>query len=215
MSTASADTTQSQGWQSRLAAAGRRLFGKRLFIGLAIAVAGLELLTPKPFFGPGHRLTQSCALLLVAAGLALRAWGSGCAGAHTRSATIEAPRLVTGGPFAHVRNPIYTGTMLLGFGMAALIGDPLAFLLAALAFAILYFSIVPAEESFLENNSAPSTSATAEPFPRLIPRLKPWSERTPTPFQWRAARGECFIGLIAFAIYAALHLEEYFDKVVG
>src|SRR4051794_25243619 len=121
MSCAPVDNQQRSRWHSRLALAGRRLFSKRLFIGLAVALLGLELLTPKPFFAPGHRLVQSCALVLVVLGLALRAWGSGCAGTHTRSATIEAPRLITGGPFAYVRNPIYTGTMCLGFGMALLI----------------------------------------------------------------------------------------------
>jgi len=215
MSFAPAESNQRPIWHSRLAAAGRLLFGKRLFIGLAVAVGGLEVLTPKPFFAPGLRLSQSCALLLVAAGLALRAWGSGCAGKHTRSATIEAPRLVTGGPFAHVRNPIYTGTICLGFGMAMLIGDPLAFVLAALAFAILYFSIVPAEEHFLKKQFGADYDRYREAVPRLIPRLTPWSERAQAPFQWRAARGECFIGLIAITIYVALHVQEYLDKVIG
>jgi protein-S-isoprenylcysteine O-methyltransferase Ste14 len=214
MSSVSADIKEPVGWQSRLAAAGRRLFGKRLFVGLIIAFAGLEVLTPKPFFSPGHRAAQACALLFVAAGLALRAWGSGCAGFHTRSARIEAPRLITGGPFAYVRNPIYTGTMCLGFGMAALIGDPLAYVLAALAFAILYFSIVPAEESFLQQQFGEAYARYRRAVPRIIPRLTPWRESDPVVFQWRAAIGEGFIALITAGIYVALHVEEYLDRVV-
>jgi hypothetical protein len=34
-------------------------------------------------------------------------------------------------------------------------------------------------------------------------------------FQWRAAVGEGFIALITAAIYVALHVEEYFDRVAG
>jgi hypothetical protein len=101
--------------------------------------------------------------------------------------------------------------------MAALIGDPLAFLLAALAFAILYFSIVPAEESFLEKQFGAEYARYRRAVPRLIPRLKPWSETAShTPFQWRAARGECFIGPDRLRhLRRAIHLEEYIDKVVG
>jgi protein-S-isoprenylcysteine O-methyltransferase Ste14 len=209
MSYGPAEIKQTTGSQRRLAAAGRRLFGKRLFIGLAVALIGIALLSPKPFFGPGNRVTQGIAILLVLGGLAIRAWGSGSAGTHTRSATIQAPRLVTGGPFAYVRNPIYTGTMCLGFGMALLIGDPLAFLLAAIAFAILYFSIVPAEEHFLQQQFGAEYSRYCEAVPRLIPRLVPWRGREPAPFQWRAATGELRIGLIVTAIYLALHLDSY------
>src|SRR5688572_24566116 len=97
MSGASVDSKETLGWESRLASAGRRLFGMRLFVGLAVAIAGVVLLSPNPFFAPGHRLSQSVAILLVLTGLALRTWGSGCAGKHTRSATIEAPKLITGG----------------------------------------------------------------------------------------------------------------------
>src|SRR5438874_582445 len=90
---------------SLLAGIGRKIFGWRLAVGLVIAAAGIELLSPVPFFAPGYRVVQSAAILLAFAGLALRMWGSGCAGRHTRTAQIEAPQLVTHGPFAYMRNP--------------------------------------------------------------------------------------------------------------
>src|SRR5882724_3454501 len=94
---------------SVLPALGRRIFGRRLIVGLAVAAVGIEWLSPVPFFAPGHRLFQSVAIVIAVAGLALRIWGSGCAGRHTRTARIEAPQLVTDGPFAYMRNPIYAG----------------------------------------------------------------------------------------------------------
>lgn len=200
---------------SVLVGLGRRIFGWRLMVGLAVAVAGIEWLQPVPFFAPGHRIVQSLAILFALAGLALRAWGSGCAGRHTTTAQIEAPRLVTGGPFAYLRNPIYAGTMCLGFGMAALIGDPRAYFLAALAFALLYIGIVPAEEEFLRKQFGEAYLQYCAAVPRFLPRLRPWSGRVRQAFHWRAARGELATLCWAAGIYLALLGEEWFDKIVG
>lgn len=194
---------------------GRRIFGRRLFIGLAVAIPGLELLSPAPFFAPGHRAFQTLAILFAAGGLALRAWGSGCAGRHTRTATIEAPRLITDGPFAYMRNPIYSGTMCLGFGMSALIGDPKAYLLAGLAFFFLYLGIVPAEEEFLHKQFGAEYERYCAEVPRFIPRFRPWPGRVRRAFHWQAARGELVIALWATGIYLALWGEEWLDKVWG
>lgn len=196
-----------------LAAIGRKFFGFRLLIGLGVTAIGLEVLRPEPFLAQGYRLWQSVALLMILAGLSIRAWGSGAAGDYTRAAAIQAPELITGGPFAHVRNPIYGGSMCLGFGMCFLIGDPVAFLLAALAFTILYVSIVPAEEEFLLQQFGSEYLRYREEVPRLIPRLLPWRGGVRKPFQWRAARGELFIALLLVGIYAALMLEEQWDKL--
>lgn len=200
---------------SALVAWGRRIFGRRLFVGLAVAIVGIELLVPVPLFAPGHRVFQSLAILLVLGGLGLRMWGSGCAGKHTRTAQIEAPRLITGGPFAYVRNPIYAGTMCLGFGMAALIGDPKAYLLAAVAFVFLYLGIVPAEEEFLRQQFGAAYARYCAEVPRFLPRLRPWPGRVKQAFHWPAAKGEIVIALWAMGIYLALWGEEWLDKVWG
>lgn len=200
---------------STLVGFGRRIFGWRLFVGLAVAAAGIELLVPAPFFAPGHRLFQSVAILIALGGLGLRAWGSGCAGKHTRTERIEAPQLITSGPFAYVRNPIYAGTMCLGFGMAALIGDPKAYLLAALAFLFLYLGIVPAEEEFLRRQFGAAYARYCAEVPRFLPRFRPWPGRGKQAFHWRAATGELFIVLWAMGIYLALWGEEWLDKVWG
>jgi protein-S-isoprenylcysteine O-methyltransferase Ste14 len=184
-------------------------------VGLAVAAAGSEWLSPVPFFAPGHRVFQSLAVLCALAGLTLRGWASGCAGRHTRTAQIEAPQLVTDGPFAYLRNPIYAGTMCLGFGMAALIGDPRAYLLTALAFFFLYLSIVPAEEEFLSRQFGAAYARYRAEVPRFLPRLRPWPGRVRQAFHWRAIRGELGILLWVVGIYLALLGEEWLDKVWG
>lgn len=198
-----------------LARFGRMIFGHRLFVGLAFALVGLELLEPRPLFQEAYFFGQVSGILLLLSGLFLRGWGSGYAGRHTRSATIAAPRLVTAGPFAHVRNPIYVGTILLGVGMCAVIGDPLGYLLTGLAFAVLYFGIIPAEEDFLARQFGPAYVRYRHAVPRLIPRLRPWAGRGEEGFQWAAVRGEAQIALLVVGIYGALLLEEYFDAVAG
>jgi protein-S-isoprenylcysteine O-methyltransferase Ste14 len=194
---------------SLLVQVGRKVFAHRLLVGLGVAVIGLEVVTPMHPFEKEHRVGQSLALLLVVAGLALRAWGSGSAGAHTRSESLEAPRLSSGGPFAYVRNPIYLGSILLGFGMAGFIGDPIAFVLTAAAFTALYFLIVPAEEEYLSRKFGAEYRRYCEAVPRLIPRLRPWPERTERAFHWQAVRGEFSIAFLLVAIYGALLLEEW------
>jgi len=198
---------------SILAALGRGVFGWRLMVGLGVAAAGIEWLSPAPFFAPGHRLGQSFALLGALAGLALRGWASGCAGRHTRTAEIEAPQLVTGGPFAYMRNPIYGGTICLGSGMAALIGDPKACALAAGALLFLYLGIVPAEEEFLHRQFGAAYARYRAEVPRFLPRLRPWPGRVERAFQWRAVWGELGIALWTAGIYLALLGREWLDKV--
>jgi protein-S-isoprenylcysteine O-methyltransferase Ste14 len=209
------DPNQSMKREGSLVRIGRGLFGFRLLVGLGITAIGLELLTPKPFFANGQRLTQATALALIAAGLALRAWAAGYAGGHTRSDDIEAPLLVTAGPFAYLRNPIYAGSICLGLGMVMLIGDPLAFVLAGAAFLILYVAIVPAEEAFLLRKFGEEYVRYRSAVPRFFPLMKPWDGSVERAFDWRATLGEGGIALLLVLIYSALWFEEYLDKFWG
>lgn len=140
-------------------------------------------------------------LALVALGLALRAWAAACAGRHTRSASLEAPRLVTGGPYAHVRNPIYLGSFTLGLGIIGLLGDPWLLLPHALVFAVFFGTIIPAEEQFLAAKFGDAFARFRREVPRLIPALRPWPGRTKSAPAWCAVRGELFIALLLLGIY--------------
>jgi protein-S-isoprenylcysteine O-methyltransferase Ste14 len=168
---------------------GRWLFPRRLWVGLAIALAALEWLVPVPPFSTGYRVQHGLAVGLIVMGLALRAWAAGCAGTHTRSAKIEAPRLVVEGPYARVRNPIYLGTIALSLGMALLIGDPLALGMAVAALGLMYLAIVPAEESFLAQQFGDHYRRYCAAVPRLLPRFRAWAHCGEQPFRWRATWG--------------------------
>lgn len=70
----------------------------------------------------------------VLAGALLRAWAAG----HL----VKNDRLTTTGPYAHLRHPLYIGTLLIATGFAAILGGGYALALAALVwpwFALHYF----------------------------------------------------------------------------
>jgi len=55
-------------------------------------------------------------LIFMIIGEFIRIWGVSYAGGATRTRNVGAPRLVTSGPFAYVRNPLYIGNMLMYIG---------------------------------------------------------------------------------------------------
>ena len=184
----------------------RAIFSHRLHVGLAaVALAGF-VVKPGNVFGSHQALGVSLSISLILLGLALRAWSGGCAGAHTRNATIEAPQLVTGGPYAFVRNPIYLASIILGLGMVGLLGDPWMFALYVGVFIFLYTSIVPAEEAFLRRTFPEEFARYCENVPRMIPRLTAWREAGPVQFARSAILGEARLGLVLAGIYVFMRL---------
>ena len=188
----------------RCAAVGVRIFQHRMQVGLAAVGLAAFVYRPRNFFGAHATAGTVISLLLVVVGLLLRAWAAGCAGGHTRRATIEAPRLSTGGPFAYVRNPIYLASVVLGVGMVGLLGDPWMLGLCVAVFVFLYTAIVPAEERFLRGQFGESYARYCAHVPRLLPRLRPWPEAEQRPFDPAATVGDARIALILVAIYAGL-----------
>jgi len=112
-------------------------------------------------------------------GEAVRCWAVGYSGVTTRGDRLEAPALVTAGPYAHVRNPLYVGNFItaLGFAVAftgkngdaaraALVGGSLAMMLGV------YSVIVPHEERFLEAEFGEPFRRYLEEVPRIVPQLE-------------------------------------------
>ena len=184
----------------------RAIFSHRLHVGLAVVVLAGFLVRPGNIFGAHQVLGVSLSIGLVLLGLALRAWSGGCAGGHTRKATIEAPQLVTGGPYAFVRNPIYLASIVLGLGMVGLLGDPWMLGLYVAVFIFLYTSIVPAEEAFLRRTFPEEFARYCENVPRMIPRLTAWRGAKPVAFARSAIFGEVRLGLVLVGIYVFMRL---------
>ncbi len=189
----------------RIARIGNLVFPRRLWIGLTVVGLAAFVVEPRLMFGRHQALGTVGSLALVIAGLLGRAWAAGCAGRHTREARIEAPALITGGPYAYVRNPIYLASIVLGFGMVGLIGDPWLFAMHVGVCVLLYAAIVPAEESFLAGKFGADYARYCMNVPRLWPRWRAWSGAKPATFDPRALLDQVWLGFVLAAIYAGLH----------
>ncbi|HEX5176566.1 MAG TPA: isoprenylcysteine carboxylmethyltransferase family protein [Chthoniobacteraceae bacterium] len=180
---------------------GQQCFPWRIAVGAIAVVFGGFIIHPRNIFGAFAPAAGAVSLICIALGLALRAWGAACAGDHTRSGQIEAPRLVTGGPYAFVRNPIYLGSFVLGLGVIGLFGDPWLLVPHAVVFGVFFGMIVPAEEQFLMARFGEDYARFCRAVPKFVPRLNRWKEAVDPPHCWRAARGEAVIGLVVLLIY--------------
>lgn len=106
-----------------------------------------------PLLSPGAmalRTTLIAAVLMVI-GEAWRLWGVATAGTVTRRRSRNVQKLVTHGPFAWSRNPLYNGNFLIWMGMITLSGVLWFLPVAALLFAVEYYYIVRYEEGVLES----------------------------------------------------------------
>jgi protein-S-isoprenylcysteine O-methyltransferase Ste14 len=125
----------------------------------------------------------------------LRLWGVSLAGSATRvTGEVGAIELVTSGPFAHVRNPLYLGNMLLylGLGVASNALFPWLQAGALLWFVFQYRAIVSLEEDFLRGRFGDEYARYCAAVPRFVPSLRGYDAGGPQPeLSWqRGLRSE-------------------------
>ncbi len=106
-----------------------------------------------PLLAPGAitRVGIVVGAVLIVIGEAWRLWGVAAAGTVTRRRSRHVQKLVTHGPFALSRNPLYNGNYLLWMGFVALSGVWWFLPMATVLFGIEYFFIVRYEEGVLES----------------------------------------------------------------
>lgn len=104
--------------------------------------------------------------LLTAAGASLRAWSAG----HI----AKDRRLATSGPYAHTRNPLYLGSLLIGVGVTVAGGRWIFVALFLAFFLVVYLRTMGAEERILEREFGDAYRRYRERVPRLVPRLTPY-----------------------------------------
>lgn len=111
-------------------------------------------------------------LALAMCGEALRMWAIGYSGEPTRGEQLDAPVLITAGPYAYVRNPLYVGNLLNGLGVLTAAfypwDIPRMVGLFALA-ACLYVFLGGHEEKFLATQFGPQY----EDYQRRVPAWLP------------------------------------------
>lgn len=123
-------------------------------------------------------------LLAFGVGEAIRIWAVGFSGVTTRKSELDAPQLVTAGPYALVRNPLYIGNLIswIGFciassGNADQLSRFLIFASLIISYGIIYGSIIPLEEEFLAKEFGESFQNYLSNVPRMIPNFKPYKQQ--------------------------------------
>ena len=106
--------------------------------------------------------------LVLLPGLVLRGLASG----HVQ----KDKQLTISGPYAHTRNPLYLGSLMLagGFAIAARSWWIVAVML--LMFAVIYVPVIAGEERYLRQ-AFPEYDDYARHVPRMLPRLTPYGSR--------------------------------------
>lgn len=126
-------------------------------------------------------------MVLVAIGEALRVWGAG----HL----VKNDVLTCTGPYAHLRNPLYAGTLLVGLGFALAAGGWAGWIVLPVGIPLFFLYYFPYKERI---ESARLERAYGAPYalyrasvPALFPAFRPWrpaSAPSAGEASWSAAR---------------------------
>jgi protein-S-isoprenylcysteine O-methyltransferase Ste14 len=118
-------------------------------------------------------------LPLAALGEAMRLWASG----HIE----KTERLATGGPYAHSRNPLYVGSLLIATSAAVASASHWVALAVAAYFLAFYPSVMREEAAFLAKKFPGEYAAWADAVPAFWPRARPAGPRA-SRFDWARVR---------------------------
>ena len=132
---------------------------RRIRVPMGFVFAALFLWLARPTW-----LSLAWSLWVVVPGIWLRAYASGYVKKNAE--------LTVTGPYAHTRNPLYLGSMLIAFGFAGAARNIWIFFALAVLFALLYAPTIRSEEEFLRAKFD-NFDEYARRVPRLFPRITP------------------------------------------
>jgi protein-S-isoprenylcysteine O-methyltransferase Ste14 len=137
--------------------------------------------------------------VLAGAGELLRIWASG----HIEKTL----KLATGGPYAHTRNPLYVGSVLMALGLLVAARHPIS-VAAGLAYLLVFYPVILREEAkFLRGKFPDEYADWARRVPLFFPRLTPAGPRASrfearrllVNHEWRSVLGLALLG--AFMVW--------------
>jgi protein-S-isoprenylcysteine O-methyltransferase Ste14 len=139
----------------------------------------------------------------------LAAWIRTWASAYLHSSVVKdgdihTDRLVADGPYRHLRNPLYLGTLLLGISFG-LIASTTGFFVLVVGLTVFVLRLIAREEAELEAVQGAAYRRYVRAVPALVPAFEPRVDAGGTRPQWRQAFfGEAMMWLfgIGCALYA-------------
>ena len=139
---------------------------------------------------------------VVAIGEMIRIWSHG----YLR----KARQLATSGPYAYVRNPLYLGNFLIGFGFFLMIWHPMIGIVFTIGFFSVYWLTVKGEEQRLAFKFGSAYADYFQKVPRFLPRLVPYERRAKAPFAFHRiwGHGEHITILAIISLFLVLYLRQ-------
>jgi protein-S-isoprenylcysteine O-methyltransferase Ste14 len=122
------------------------------------------------FFARPSPQTLALGFTLVAAGAALRIWGTGY--------LVKTDELTVAGPYSHLRHPLYAGSLLIGLGLLVAAGHPVLTIGAPLGLGFFFLYYLPYKERRESARLAERHGAAFERYRGAVrplwPRLRPY-----------------------------------------
>jgi protein-S-isoprenylcysteine O-methyltransferase Ste14 len=151
-------------------------------------IAYLVLFWHRPVIFENCLLSAAIGFTLAIAGQTLRALTTGFADVFQggRKCRVHAEALVEGGMFAHSRNPLYLGNVMILTGLGFIANSALFVMIFVPFFILAYLAIIAAEESYLEGKFGHAFIAYCGRVNRLIPNFAGMRETfRGQRFRWR------------------------------
>ena len=169
-------TKSSRSPKTALIALGNRLFLHRNSIFPVVFLAIVFLDRPRYPFGDASwdRILDLVGILLALSGQVIRALAIGLAYIDRggKDGKVYATKLVQDGIFAHSRNPLYLGNILVFLGLFVVLNSRLGYLLGVPAVLVAYLSITLAEENFLRGKFGAEYVEYCKRVNRFLPSLR-------------------------------------------
>jgi protein-S-isoprenylcysteine O-methyltransferase Ste14 len=157
---------------------------------------------------PFENTLDAIGIFFMVAGEFLRIWSNCYTESRlTRSIFLQAERLVTAGPYAYTRNPIYLGNFLLGLGLSLLSGVLWLIIFYPLFFAFIYYQIIRLEEEFLSERFKEGFNEYKKNVPRFFPKFKAY-EKQNGEFYFEFFKSKEYQTIVLFVILSVIF--EYF-----
>lgn len=168
-------------------------------------------------FGHTTEFKLCLGVVLVLLGELLRLWANGYVGqvkVNEAHGKIKIGRLVTGGPYAFVRHPLYLGTFIIGVGFCTAMGNWWLSLVAMAFFLFAYGAKMRTEDDLLLHECGKSYAVYAANVPQWVPHFRRYADPQGQ-WTWQGILASKELKTVVWIIVCLVVLyfrEEYFQE---